>query len=249
MLKDEVIKQITELKVIRKKAEELGITLTEEETAEAKSYAKEHYNGLTTQDINKYLITEDLLERVYEDNLLADKVFEKETINVATDVPDADAKQITIQDILIYSVDIDDQGNKTPFSTEDKAEAYDKARNLLEQAKTTDDFYSLAEANSQADQIEYTFGKGQGPKEFSAAFEQAAFTLKTGQVSDIISTDYGWHILYCVSDFNQDATTRVKEAIIEQRRNDMFTQLYSEWSSKFDVVVNTEAWDAVPFED
>lgn len=249
MLKDEVIKQITELKIIRKKAEEEGITLTEEETAEAKSYAREHYEGLTSQDINKYLVTQELLERVYEDNLLADKVFENKTIDVDTNVPDSDAKQITVQDILVYSTDYDENGNMLPFSAEEKAEAYEKVKNLLEKAKTTEDFYALAEANSQGKQIEYTFGRGEGPKEFSSAFEQAAFTLKTGQVSDIISTDYGWHIIYCVSDFNQDATTQVKEKIIEKRRNDIFTKLYSRWAVDFDVVVNTEAWDAVPFED
>ncbi|MDD3240837.1 MAG: peptidylprolyl isomerase, partial [Lachnospira sp.] len=112
----------------------------------------------------------------------------------------------------------------------------------------TDDFYSLAESNSEADTIEYTFGRSQGPKEYNSSFEQAAFTLKTGQVSGIITTDYGWHILYCVSDFNEDATIQVKESIIEERRNELFAELYTEWSSKYDVVINSEAWESVLFD-
>jgi foldase protein PrsA len=249
MIKDEVMNQIAELKIIRAKAEELGITLSEEELADANAYAKEHYEGLTDEDISKYLVTEKLLQQVYADNLLAEKVFETLTINVDTEVPDLEAKQITVQHILINSVDYDAEGNKIALSAEEKEAAFDKVKALFEQAKDTEDFRALAEENSEADAIEYTFGRGQGPKDYSAAFEQAAFTLRTGQVSDIITTDYGWHILYCVSDFNEDATIQVKENIIEERRNEMFAELYSEWSSEFDVVVNSEAWDTVAYED
>ena len=247
MIKDEVMNQITELKIIRAEAEKLGVVLAEEELAEAKSYAREHYDGLTQEDRQRYLITEELLQQVYADNLLADKVFENLTINVDTNVPDEEAKQITVQDILIYSVSFDEEGNKVELSTKEKEDAYEKVKNLLEKAKETEDFYALAESNSKAEKIEYTFGKGQGPKGYSAAFEQAAFSLSTGQVSNIITTDYGWHIIYCVTDFNEDATIQVKENIIEERRNRMFSELYTEWSAEYDIVINHEAWGAVTF--
>ncbi|MDF2487036.1 MAG: hypothetical protein K0R46_3204, partial [Herbinix sp.] len=170
------------------------------------------------------------------------------TINVDTEVTDLESKQVTIQQILISSVDYDAEGKPIELSTEEKSEAYEKVRNLLEQAKTTEDFFALAEANSEAETIEYTFGRGEGPEEYSDSFEQAAFTLKTGQVSEIISTDYGWHILYGVSDNNEDATTQRKEEIINQRRSELFAELYSKWTADYDVVVNSEAWNTISFE-
>lgn len=245
MIKDEVIKQITELKIISAEAGKSDIALTEEEQAEAVSYALEHFNGLTKADKKRYLITQKLLEQVYSDNLLADKVFENKTINVDTDVSDEQAKQITVQDIFIQNYNLDSKGNRVPLSNDDKKEAYGRVKSLLKKAKDTEDFKSLAEENTQAQKIEFTFGKGDNPEKFGDAFEKAAFSLKKGQLSNIITADTGWHIIYCVSDFNLDATTQVKENIIEQRRNDLFSKLYQKWTKDYNVVINNEAWDSI----
>lgn len=246
-IKEEVLKQITELKIIKDKAEEYDIILSEEELAQAKNYAREHFEGLSDKDVDQYHITEELLQQVYADNILAEKVFETITIDVDTNVSDLEAKQITVQHISIYNTDFDVAGNKIPLSVEERQKAFEKVNSLYQQAKETQDFLSLAEANTEAENVELTFGRGQAPEEYSGVFEQAAFTLRTGEISDIITTDYGWHIIYCVTDFNEDATTQVKENIIDERRTKMFSELYSEWSGDYDIVVNSEAWNAVSF--
>ena len=234
VIKEEVIKQITQLKVIKDKALEHGVELNEEELSNVSQYATEHLRGLSDRDIDKYHITLDLLEEVYRDNLLAEKMYEMLTINVDTDVSDEEAKQITVWDILISG---------------DGEEEKSKAQALLDQAKEVDDFYALAEANTEAEKIEYTFGKGQGPEEYGQAFENAAMELSTGEISKLISTEEGWHIIYCVSDYDEDATIREKEEIIEQRRLEMFAKIYEEWSSEYEVIINSQAWESIKFED
>lgn len=248
-IKDEVLKQIIQLKVIRDKANQDGIILTEEEKADAAAYAKEHYAGLSDADRNRYLVTLELLERVYSDNILAEKVFETLTIDVDTNVSNISAQQITVQHILVYSTELNDEGNRVPLPIEQRNNALDKANSLLEKARAGEDFYTLAETNSEDDIIEFTFGRGEGPEKFSDTFEQAAFNLKTGETSSLITTEYGWHIIYCVTDFNEDATIRVKEDIIEERRTKLFADYYSSWSADYDVVINSDAWDAISLKD
>ncbi len=245
MIKEEVINQITELKIIGLEAAKDEIALSEEEMAEAKSYAREHYKGLTEEEKHRYLITEELLQQIYEDNLLANKVFEHKTIDVDTNVSDVEVRQITVQDIYIQNYNLDSEGKKVSLSKEDKEAAYKKVTTLLEKARETEDFRALAEANSDGDTIEYTFGKDEGPKDYGDVFEEKAMALVTGQISDIITTDNGWHILYCVTDFNRDAVIRVKENIIDDRRNEMFSKLYQAWYVNYDIIVDNEAWNVI----
>ena len=244
-IKDEVLKQIIQLKVICEKAIQEGIALTDEEKADASAYANEHFMGISDADRDRYMVTRELLEKVYSDNLLAEKTFETLTIDVDTNVPDINAKQITVQHILVYNTELNEEGNRVPLSLELRNSAHDKVTGLLDKARGGEDFYALAETNSEDDVIEYTFGRGEGPDEFSDTFEQAAFNLKTGETSGLITTEYGWHIIYCVNDFNEDATIRVKEAIIEDRRTELFAGFYSLWSSEYDVVINSDTWDAI----
>jgi peptidyl-prolyl cis-trans isomerase C len=77
-----------------------------------------------------------------------------------------------------------------------KAEKRAKAENLLAQLKAGADFAKTAAENSdcpskqQGGDLGY-FGKGQ----MVPPFEAAAFALKVGQMSDIVQTDFGYHII------------------------------------------------------
>lgn len=75
-----------------------------------------------------------------------------------------------------------------------------KAEELLAQLQNAEDvqalFQELADANSEdtgraANPDGYVFGKG----EMVEAFEDAAFSLQPGEISGIVESDYGYHII------------------------------------------------------
>lgn len=71
-----------------------------------------------------------------------------------------------------------------------------QADEVLKRAKAGEDFAKLAkdysdDPGSKENGGEYTFPRGQMVKEF----EECAFSLQTNQVSDIVTTEFGYHII------------------------------------------------------
>ncbi len=115
--------------------------------------------------------------------------------DLVEDIPDPDdPEEIAASHILVSYKGADRADAKITRSRED---AKKRAEELLQQAKADDaDFAKLAEANSDGPSKTKggdlgTFKKGAMHKNFEAA----AWKLKVGEVSDIVETPFGFHII------------------------------------------------------
>jgi peptidyl-prolyl cis-trans isomerase C len=82
------------------------------------------------------------------------------------------------------------------LSEEKKKEKKQQMEKILERVRKGEDFAALAkefsdDPGSKNKGGEYTFGRGQMMPEF----ESTAFSLKTNQVSDVVTTSFGFHII------------------------------------------------------
>jgi peptidyl-prolyl cis-trans isomerase C len=95
---------------------------------------------------------------------------------------------------------------------EAKAKARTKAEQLLKQIRDGVDFATLARANSAC--VTATRGGDLGLKPrrtWAKPFEEAAFKLKVGQVSDVVETKVGYHIIR-VTDCKEASLMTFEEA-------------------------------------
>jgi peptidyl-prolyl cis-trans isomerase C len=106
-------------------------------------------------------------------------------------------EQIAVSHILIKPEPIDpnvDDPNEA--EKQSKAAAMAKAQDLLKQIKDGAEFAELAKVNSACRSSEDGGDLGFFPRgQTTPPFEEAAFKLELGQLSDIVETSYGYHII------------------------------------------------------
>ena len=114
-------------------------------------------------------------------------------------VPPADIERYYNDNIEQYTTPEQVRASHILFRTEGKDEAVVKAKaeDVLKQAKGGSDFAALAkqysddEANAKnGGDLDY-FGRGR----MVPQFDQVAFTMEAGQISDLVKTEYGYHII------------------------------------------------------
>ena len=225
-------------------AQRHGVQLDEEELALTEEAADTYYSSLNQTEREVMQVDRKVIAQLYAEFALANKVYEYIIKDINPEISDDEARTITVQHILIRTYVQDGTGKKIEFSDKDKKEAYERAKEILALAREEGaDFEELVLNYSEGDKGNYSFGKG----ETDPAFEEAAFNLGKGEISDIIETRYGYHIIKCINTFNREETDANKIKIVEKRKEEVFGQEYDAFVSTLTRTINQSLWDSISF--
>ncbi len=233
--KEEIINMITQLKVISATAESENVTLTNDEKDEALRKAEKLMENATDMDKKNYHLSIQALEKIYEENALANKMFYISTDAADTEVTSEEARQARIAYILLKVA-----GGNKPGEASGKENVAKRATILLKQAKKANNFSEFARENTEADSVELTVGKESRVLDKEAV--TAALSLEEGKISPVIAGKSGYYIIYCINPMDEDATYARKEEIIEKRQTNMFKKKYSEWFGECEVDISKAFW-------
>ncbi|MGM0396353.1 MAG: peptidylprolyl isomerase [Bacillota bacterium] len=153
--------------------------------------------------------------------------------------------EITEEEVLEYFTQ-----NKDTFNTTEQVnashilvETEEEANEIVALLNDGGDFAELA-AEHSIDQSNASqggslgfFGKGQ----MVAPFEEAAFTLQPGEISEPVQTDFGFHIIK-VEDKTEageakleDVSDEITEALREEKMNTAYSTWYEDVQAKYEV--------------
>ena len=140
----------------------------------------------------------------------------------------------------------DRNGKKVKLNKKKKRQALKRVQGMRKQAGSAADFGNFADANSDLSGYELVYGEEElSEMELPEKILKAGLGMKTGQMSKVIEAENGYYVLYCVSDFDEEATRQKKEEMIEKEQESIFSEAYTEWSKQYDVELGQKLWEEI----
>ncbi len=241
-VKETVLEKAAQIKTMYLLAKKKKVTLADEEEEQVKKAAQDYFRSLNEAEVELMGVTQETIEDLYTEYAMADKVYQFIIHDINPEISDDEARIITVQHILIRTYLKDGAGNRVSFSEQQKKEAYEKISEVRKLAIDGEhDFAELAAHYSEDVNLTYSFGKG----DMDAAFEDTAFKLETNEISEIVESESGYHIIKCMNTFNREETDANKLKILKERRGEVFGQEYDEFLESLAKRLNQKLWNEV----
>lgn len=232
-IKKQVLDAMINDKIALQQAEKEGVSLSDEEFRDAMNSLEEYHGGKDALDkyISQQGLDRDSFEKSVKEQLIINKFKDKITADVK--VADEEIKKFYEENKAMFELPAPEiRASHILVDTQEEAEK------ILAEVKAGADFAELAKKYSKdpatkdiGGDLGY-FSKGK----MDAEFEKAAFALKTGQVSDVVKTSFGYHIIKVTGERNslsfEDAESYIKSHLEDSKREDEFNKNIEEWKKQ-----------------
>lgn len=218
-VKEIALSEMTRIVCMDLLAKEREITLSKEEEAQIEKAAKTYYASLSEAELEYTDASEADIVAMYEDYVLADKVYQSLTNSVDEEVSDDEARIMEAMQIYVNS--------------------QEKVNEIEEKLANGEDFAAIASNYNEKPEIEITFGRGEMPE----VVEKVAFELDNEEISDCISTEEGYYFIKCTNKYNEELTDANKSNIVEAREEAAFDDVYHKFVVNLISDLNEEVWE------
>ena len=236
-IQTQYVAYLVELEEFRQAAEELGVSVTDEDVDKAEQeLIKSRFDGKRTA-YEKALEAQGFTAEQYREKALAVSALSKKIFDEVTK-----GVKVTDQEILAYYTQNQSQYG-TPESRDvrhiliaeksgdgkvDFAASKAKADDIDAQLENGADFAALAKSSSadpgsKESGGKLTISRGQTVPEF----DKISFELDTGELSKPVKTQYGYHVIEAVSDVRKASTTpidkvraTIRATLLQEKRNE-----------------------------
>lgn len=241
-IKDIVLAKLAQIKTMYLMARERDVELDEADLQRVEKAAETYYQSLSEQELQVMGVDQETIRQLYTEYAMAEKVYNQIIEGINPEISDDEARTITVEHILIRTYTTDGTGKRIEYSDSMKQDCYEQIQKLRQQAVDGEaDFAELAARYSDDENLSYSFRKG----EIEATLEEVAFRLGSGEISDVIELEGGYHLIHCISTFDREETDANKLKIVEERRNEVFGREYDAFVDTLVRNLNEQLWQEI----
>ncbi len=242
--------------IYRTESQKQGIKLSKEDKEKieydangiVEKYSEKMYElqmkagGLTTE------VHRDITEMGYYSTLLHSKFF-----NEYDKIPDEDIKKyfeenyVTAKNILVMTIDPETQ---TELSEEGKAEALKRIDEAAYKLQHGEKFSSVSDTYNEDTGVEqYPFGYTFSMKDdYSEIFKETAFALDIDEVSEVVESEFGYHIIKRVP-LNMDDLENKRSDIMGKIIDASFEKEIEKYKSEAVIITNGNVYNSINIEE
>jgi len=234
--KETVLDYIINETILLENAADLGVTASEEQVDQEIKQIKKDFES--EEEFKEYIESQGLTEEYLRNNIRKTMILNNlsQELTKSVTVPEEELKSAynEIKDSM-YSV------KASHILIED----FEEAKKILERVKAGEDFNELAVEYSIDPSAKYNrgdlgyFSTG----EMVPEFETAAFALEPGEVSDLVKTSYGYHIIK-VEDKKvltfEEVKPQLEQQMLPQYKNQFLSTYFSDLKSKTEIIIYKE---------
>ena len=245
-VRDTVVETLSEYYVVDANANDLGISLTEEEKNKAAEAAKAFIAANNSATLKGMPADEATVPHVLELMALKNKAYDNlaATIDTEVDPEEAAQKSITYVESSMQG-EADEEGNETELTEDELAAKKADMEEILAKAKESGDLKAAAE-EKELTASDTSYGKDDDF--LDEAVFSAADALADGEFSDVIETEDAYYIVYMQSTYDEEATQNEIETILSEREQEAYSAWYDPLEEAAEITTNDEVIETLTFE-
>lgn len=245
-VKDTVVQTLEEYYLVEAHAEDIGISLTDEDKAAAEEAADVFLAANDSKTLQAMSADKETVTHVLELMALQNKAYADRAATIDTNVTDEEAAQKTITYVRSSTNGTtDENGDTVDLTDEELAAKKDVLNQIRDEAGADGDLDATAENH---DLSAVTTSYGADDENLNADVKAAAETLSDGEYADIVEGDNAYYLVRMDSTFDREATDNHKQVILTQRERDAYTAWVDSLKENAEITTNDDALAELTFE-
>ncbi|MCR4999083.1 MAG: peptidylprolyl isomerase [Lachnospiraceae bacterium] len=218
-IKDAVLSHLTTVYSFDLYARDNKVELTKKEEQAIEDAAIEYYDSLSEDELKYLRVSEDDIEDMYTNYVLAEKVYFSLMETVDEEVSE---DEMRVMDAYVL------------FVTDKET-----AQLVADKITWGNDFETLVNTYSEKDKTVVSFGRNT----YTPEIESVVFQLNNGQISDMLSDENGYYFFQCVNKYNATLSQENKSNVISERKEQLVQEILQSQNELYYSHLNQKLWD------